>query len=587
MVASTFLWTTAVLISAATASPLGARREYHQQSRRSAPHGFSSLGAAPSTHALKLRIALTSNNVSGLESALLDVSTPSSPNYGKHLTKDEVNAFLAPSSQALAAVQNWLANNNISASSEAAGDWLTIKLPVSQANTLLNANFEMYQHAATGNTYARTLSLALPDTVAPFIEHIHPTTEFNSPLATRPVLSIPQAKGRGGGGGGGGNGGGGGGRGGGGRGGTGGGNGGGAAQTTAVTPATLQSLYGIPTTPATQKSNSIAVSGFIEQFAQQADLQSFLTNFRTDINPKTTFALQTLDGGQNTQSARQAGTEALDIQYTVGIATGVPITFVSVGEQTQDGALGGFLDIVNFLSAETNIPQVLTTSYGENENDIPPALAFKLCTAYMGLGARGTSVLFASGDGGVEGGSAQTCKTFVPAFPGSCPYLTAVGSVHGTGPEIASDFSSGGFSNIFNAPAYQADAVAGYLALLGNTNAGLFNASGRGFPDVAAQGENVQIVSGGSTGGVDGTSCSSPIFASVIGLINDGLVAAGKSPLGFLNPFLYSNAAALNDVTAGSNPGCGTNGFPALKGWDAVTGLGTPNFAALASAAGL
>jgi len=67
--------------------------------------------------------------------------------------------------------------------------------------------------------------------------------------------------------------------------------------------------------------------------------------------------------------------------------------------------------------------------------------------------------------------------------------------------------------------------------------------------------------------------------------VNDRLVAAGKSPLGFLNPFLYANPDAFNDITTGSNPGCGTNGFEAAPGWDPVTGLGTPNFPKLLAAA--
>ena len=54
------------------------------------------------------------------------------------------------------------------------------------------------------------------------------------------------------------------------------------------------------------------------------------------------------------------------------------------------------------------------------------------------------------------------------------------------------------------------------------------------------------------------------------------------SPLGFLNPFLYSTgASALNDITSGDNPGCDTDGFPAIPGWDPVTGFGTPNFGKL------
>lgn len=83
----------------------------------------------------------------------------------------------------------------------------------------------------------------------------------------------------------------------------------------------------------------MGVSGFIEQFANNNDLQSFLRSLRPDLEG-TTFALQTLDGGENPQNANEAGVEAnLDTQYTVGVASGVPVTFISVGENTHDGAV--------------------------------------------------------------------------------------------------------------------------------------------------------------------------------------------------------------------------------------------------------
>jgi tripeptidyl-peptidase-1 len=165
--------------------------------------------------------------------------------------------------------------------------------------------------------------------------------------------------------------------------------------------------------------------------------------------------------------------------------------------------------------------------------------------------------------------------------------VTGVGATQGF-PETVAPLSAGGFSNYFPVPDFQADAVRSYLDFLGDTNAGRFNASGRAFPDIAAYGANVTIVSGGENTPVDGTSCSTPIFASVIALINDRLMAAGQPPLGFLNPWLYTNASsALNDMTDGSNPGCGTDGFPATIGWDPVTGLGSPIFNALLAAAGL
>lgn len=113
------------------------------------------------------------------------------------------------------------------------------------------------------------------------------------------------------------------------------------------------------------------MSGFIDQFANQADLTTFLKALRPDIPSGTTFTLQTLDGGENPQDPEDAGVEAnLDIQYTVGVATGVPTTFISVGDQNQDGELEGFLDIINFLLAQSNPPKVLTTSYGFDERFI-------------------------------------------------------------------------------------------------------------------------------------------------------------------------------------------------------------------------
>lgn len=78
-----------------------------------------------------------------------------------------------------------------------------------------------------------------------------------------------------------------------------------------------------------------------------------------------------------------------------------------------------------------------------------------------------------------------------------------------------------------------------------------------------------------------GTSASSPIFASLINRIVEERLKVGKGPLGFINPVLYENPGVLFDITNGTNPGCGTDGFEAVEGWDPVTGLGTPNYPAM------
>ena len=104
---------------------------------------------------------------------------------------------------------------------------------------------------------------------------------------------------------------------------------------------------------------------------------------------------------------------------------------------------------------------------------------------------------------------------------------------------------------------------------------------GRGGP--GGQGNPYCVSVSKTLAGVAGTSASCPVVAGVFAKLNEIRLAAGKAPLGFLNPFIYQNADAFNDVTQGSNPGVQAGkGFPAVAGWDAATGVGTPNFAALA-----
>jgi len=94
---------------------------------------------------------------------------------------------------------------------------------------------------------------------------------------------------------------------------------------------------------------------------------------------------------------------------------------------------------------------------------------------------------------------------------------------------------------------------------------------------------------------VGGTSCSSPEFAGIVGILNHYSIKASGKPLGFLNPFLYQTAtttpSAFHDITVGDNKctedGCSATcqGYLCAVGWDPVTGLGSPNTATLIKAA--
>jgi len=214
----------------------------------------------------------------------------------------------------------------------------------------------------------------------------------------------------------------------------------------------------------------------------------------------------------------------------------------------------------------------------------------------------GVTVVYSSGDNGVAGNSAlclnadgtQTVngKIFNPSFPSTCPFVTAVGATQVnrgskvTDPESACQqviFSGGGFSNYFAIPDYQKGAVEKYLTEnrppYSDTT---YNSTGksRTYPDISANGANYLIAVDGVFGLVFGTSASAPVVGAMLTMINDARLAVGKSTIGFINPVIYSPAfeGAFNDITSGTNPGCGTEGFATAVGYDPVTGLGTPKF---------
>jgi len=283
-------------------------------------------------------------------------------------------------------------------------------------------------------------------------------------------------------------------------------------------------------------------------------------------------------------------------------------TFEGGDDPTQDGIYpdplpGGFKGPESCGIIKP--PNVVSISYGQDESTVTAKFANRQCTEYAKLGLMGTSVFYSSGDNGVAGdGGVCLDKTltpvdngtvFNPDFPVTCPFVTAVGATQVNPGSTVNDpegaceqviFSGGGFSNIFPLPSFQAEAVTKFLKDHPPPfHDGQFNNSGRvrGFPDVAANGANYIIGIDGEFELVFGTSCSSPVFASIITLVNDARIKQGKGPVGFINPVVYTArfADAFHDITTGGNQGCGTAGFTATTGWDPVTGVGTPNLSKL------
>ena len=147
---------------------------------------------------MPLTLALNPNNKTGLIDTLMDVSDPSSANYGQHLSKSEVrilsdtavellstihnskvNAFVAPSPESVQAITNWLAKYNVTPhSTSPAGDMLHLRVPIATANAMLNANYQALVHEETGATLHKTDSYEIPAAMQSHLAFVHPTTQY-------------------------------------------------------------------------------------------------------------------------------------------------------------------------------------------------------------------------------------------------------------------------------------------------------------------------------------------------------------------------------------------------------------------------
>jgi tripeptidyl-peptidase-1 len=344
--------------------------------------------------------------------------------------------------------------------------------------------------------------------------------------------------------------------------------------------------------------NLHAVAEFQAQYYSPSDLQQFWKSYV----PFAPYQAVAKVIGQNDPTS--PGIEAsLDIEYIMGVAPNITTYFYSL---KNFNFWNDLMTWTGEIDNETNPPFIHSVSYGSQGDYPSDSYRAKLNAEFMKLGARGLSIIFASGDSGAgcEGGglidAACDC-TFFPSFPATCPYVTTIGATRfltgNSGPEgaVAAFKSGGGFSQFFPTAPYQTSAVSAYLSSgVKMPQSCAFNASGRATPDAGALGDiHFQVVNGGSVIPVGGTSASTPSFSAVMSLLNDQLLNEGKPTLGFLNTWIYQTAAAnptaFFDVTVGDNinPGCcrsgEESGFECAKGWDPVTGVGTPNFQVLST----
>ncbi|KAJ7176986.1 subtilisin-like protein [Mycena filopes] len=527
------------------------------------PIGFSRLGPSASAQILSLRIALAQKDIPGLHDSVYEVSTPGSSRYGQYLSKEEVEAFVSPTEETVTRVNAWLSSNNLTSSPlTSAGDWISVNMTVAQANALLSADFAAFQNADTNQTVHRTLAYSVPSGLEGSIHAVHPTTMFVSLYHCAAVQSNPHSPPA-------------------------------AARPSSSsispdciaswTPACFQAQYGIPNTPPQPAANLFAVSGFENEFANQRDVQAFLKDFRPDMDPNTTFSLISVDDGINNQLPAGAGVITIAMEYAVGLTNGLPVAFISTGTVPND-VFTEFLDQANFLAASPSPPQTIVLTGPFRESVVAPEVANSLCNSYAQLAARGVSYILDTGLWGAGGPfPVANCTPFDAPFPASCPFVTAVGGTEWTTDdtaEVAWSLSGGGFSSLFPRPKYQDEVVPAYLKAIGASNSSPFNISGRGLPDLAALTQPTYVHENTIFNDGSSTDSSAVIFASIIALLTNERLAAGKPGLGFLNPLIYQNQGAFNDMQAaiGESSACQGVFFNGTKGWDPVTGFGSPSY---------
>eukprot|EP00933_Yihiella_yeosuensis_P037836 TRINITY_DN31836_c0_g1_i1.p1 TRINITY_DN31836_c0_g1~~TRINITY_DN31836_c0_g1_i1.p1 ORF type:complete len:513 (+),score=139.48 TRINITY_DN31836_c0_g1_i1:99-1637(+) len=321
----------------------------------------------------------------------------------------------------------------------------------------------------------------------------------------------------------------------------------------AVDPNCLRSAYGIDGSASTKTGQLVAVN--------QGFKKGDISNFQTTFNQPQQSVIQ--DVGTNDGSA---GDEAsLDIEYIMTTGRGVPTTWVYL-----DGSAAN--PFANWLvwaakTADTEIPKVHSLSVGAPESEVGDAIIKRMNTEMSALTARGVTIVFASGDSGYQ----QQQK-----YGAASPYVLSVGGVFngdlGDEKLEVDDISTGGFaaSKLNKAGKWQAAAINHYLTKTSGDRPSNIDATQRAVPDISAYDAGFKIVQNGGQTFLGGTSAAAPVVAGMLASINDALVAAGHSTLGFVNPFIYANEGAFLDVTRGDN-----KGIAAVEGYDPASGLGT------------
>jgi kumamolisin len=310
------------------------------------------------------------------------------------------------------------------------------------------------------------------------------------------------------------------------------------------------------------------------------DLDSYFSGLGLSVPSVTA---QGVDGASNVPDQAPNGADGevlLDIEVAGSVANGAALVVYFAPNTDQ-----GFVDAVTNAVHATPTPVAVSISWGQSEDSWTAQARTSLDAAIADGVALGVTVCVAAGDNGSSDGVSGS-QPHVD-FPASSPHALACGGTSLQADPASGVISSetvwndgssggaggGGVSDVFPLPAWQASAGVPDNAVSGSP--------GRGVPDVAGDADpdtGYQVLVDGQSTVIGGTSAVAPLWAALI----SRLAQATGGPFGLIQELLYAGVASgqaapgFQDITSGSN-----GAYSAGPGWDACTGLGSPNGSAL------
>lgn len=361
-----------------------------KHSLASVPAGWEHKHAAAPDAKITLHVGLKENNLDQLQKRLLEMSDPYHANYGKHMTRQEIETLTRPSDATISNVQEWLKSHGVAIEGPVNSGFLKVRATVEQANRMMDTTYGVFHNVAQNTSSLRTTSYSLPAKLRQHITTIQPTTLFAQlKMAGQDSLQvIPETQNK--------------------------------LPVRAdcsdgtITPACIKKFYNINYKP-TSNSSLFGITGFLNEHASQKDLTSFLNAYGDAGTTSGKFSVELVNGG--TISEPGTAEADLDIEYTVGLTYPMKNVFISTGgqppynpsEDSPDNDNEPYLDFLDYLASNDVIPQTISSSYADNELTVPQDYAETVCTQFMKLGARGSTFIAGSGDGGVSGAQRTQC----------------------------------------------------------------------------------------------------------------------------------------------------------------------------------